>query len=489
MNWGSYSMETGTSAGVRLLDETGREVVSWLCPELGVPQDSYVDADEWEKRWSWAGVQITIRCHVHTELTVRIVVENNSRTMTKVPVLDSILTPGPDRYGWIWAADATGGWSVAPLSGEQPQLVATLTSGFLGSEDPRRRFVPQDQGALLPGFEVPVKQGLAQGRLQLTPTGLHLPAGHRYVSQWTLSWCDVEVPFQTRNSGLGTCAVRRGETITLSDLDAAVVPGPGVDAVTTDEGVELRGLPGHREVWCHGRRGVTRLQLVWEPDADRVISARAEDLVRMNPRQAASHHGVIVARAMAQHSIAEEAALDWLESQDWLARADRLGLVVAAMLATQTGDGALCEQVLAADDVLYGDFGDGLVALWVSTAALATGSDASALLLAVRNWQPTSTATAVELACIDRLAGIAEKSHMRAMIGRLGFGGCGQPLGMTALWAIKAANVLALCPHTWPIKSSASHTSAVVRRQILADCSALGAPADELLAWWIVGAE
>ena len=189
----------------------------------------------------------------------------------------------------------------------------------------------------------------------------------------------------------------------------------------------------------------------------------------------------LIACALARRSIHDpDAALDWLEREDWLARGDLFGMAAAGIVATETLDEALLAQACEALSASPAEPGRGIVAtrLWLATLRLGV---------------PPLDLTAVLGDGMEAglLGGVDEATWTPSVLGLAnGFGGGrlpGQPVGLGEAEAGLRAALLRLVPEHWAVRARASEAAERASALLLADHADGLHPAYDGLAWLVLG--
>lgn len=406
-------------------------------------------------------------------------VDNRSPEEQPLPPLGVAVTLAPGVSGWAWTSDTDGFWVIAPASG--PCLLMVMRRGFLRAA--RRT----------PVFAASVRRGdgLAAGVAAFhlaDPEGALRGFGRH---QTTLEFSVVAGLEDARGVLPGWLPepVRAvGDPFVLDLPDQAIVPGAGLQVFTENTTCYLSGTPGHHEVAVHGVRGVQRLQLSVTPDLEPFLADVTTALKSTRPSAVPSATAALIACALARRSIHDpDAALDWLEREDWLARDDVFGPAIAAVVANETLDdallGAACEAVVA----LPAQRGRGLVATRCWLAALRAGYPPPALsrvLATVDAADPVARLEAVVLSNGDSAVG---EPIACQLVRRLGGSLPGAPMGLPEADAGLAVALLRLVPERWAVREAALAASEKASRLLLADHAAGLHPSYDGLAWMLLG--
>lgn len=405
--------------------------------------------------------------------------DNRSPDEQPLPPLGVAVTLAPGASGWAWASDTDGFWVIAPASG--PCLLMVMRRGFLRAGRRTPVFAASDRrGDGLPA-------GVAAFHLA-DPDGLLRGFGRH---QTTLEFSVVASIEDARGAlpgWLPELVHAAGDPFVLDLPDQAVVPGPGLHLTTEGTVSVLSGAPGHHEVAVHGVRGVQRLQLSTTPDMEPFLADLATALTSTRPSAMPSATAALIACALARRSIHDpDAALDWLEREDWLIRGDVFGPAIAAIVANEALDdallGAACEAVLA----LPPQRGRGLVATrcWLST--LRAGYPPLDLSRVLADIDAADPIARLETAVLSDGDAVAGEPTARQLVRRLGGSLPGAPMGLPEADAGLAVALLRLAPEKWDVREAALVASEKAANLLLADHASGLHPGYEGLAWMLLG--
>ena len=405
--------------------------------------------------------------------------DNRSPEEQPLPPLGVAVTLAPGASGWAWTSDTDGFWVIAPASG--PCLLMVMRRGFLRAGRRTPVFAASDRrGDGLPA-------GVAAFHLADPEGALRGFGRHQTTLEFSVV-ADLEDARGALPGWLPEPVRAAGDPFVLDLPDQAVVPGPGLHLLTEDTVSVLTGAPGHHEVAVHGVRGVQRLQLSVTPDLEPFLADLTTALKSTRPSAMPSATAALIACALARRSIHDpDAALDWLEREDWLVRGDVFGPAIAAIVANETLDdallGAACEAVAA----LPAQRGRGLVATrcWLSTLRAGYPPlDLTRVLAGVEASDPVARLEAAVLGTGDALDC---EPVARQLVRRLGGSLPGAPMGVPEADAGLAVALLRLVPERWAVRDAALAASEKASQLLLADHAAGLHPSYEGLAWMLLG--
>ena len=480
MSWGFTCSVTGGGRGL-LVRRGSSSVVELVFGLPGEPVEGW-EPDDTEARLTRDGSATVRLRHIGDPdgWTTVISLDNTDGVERALPPLGMVVTVHDAWTGWSWASDIEGFVLLAPRDAPGPALLVRVRQGFLRSASGLRALTPLDRrGDAL-------ADGVALFHLA-NPDGSVRPHGRH---QTTLEFEQVADAAAVRGllpAWLPELVVAPGDDLHLAEPDRAVVPGPGVRMVTHDTTSVLLADPGHRELALHGVRGVQRLGVTFVPQLEPFLAERVGAWKSKRPSSLPSATGAVIAAALARRAVADpEAALDWLEREDWIARGDVFGPAIAAVIATETHDEALleaaCEAVLGAD----ADVGLGIVATRCWLATLRLGMPPLDL---TRVFTGAATASAAfEAALLRNADADLFGPRVYGVAHRFGDGVLpGLPLGLSEADAGLLVALLRLVPEEWPAKPVAAAAAERGRALLLADHADGLHPGHEGLAWLLLG--
>lgn len=491
MTWDAWRVEhAGDGQGVTIADPAGDVALEVRVALPGEPPPGYEPEEDDRAYHRTPQLDLRIRRFQDvTDWSVFITVDN--RTVQPVPLPEFMLTAlVGDRYaGWAWSTDAMGGLLCAPAAAEGPCVMVRLVEGYLRLCGDEPVF---DEDAGPPTLfdagdaDQPGRRGAC--RFALTPPSPLGPGRrHQVHLRFELIPSLLEVDARAP-SWLPQLVAADGTEIAVLTPDQAVVPGEGVTARTQDTDTLLIAAPGHHHVAIHGPRQVHRLRLSWYPDLADLVPDVVERVMALRARARSSAAGVLVAEAVARGYVHDSVrALDWLEQEDWLTRADLMGVATAATLAKQTDDTALLSDAwLALRDLPAGQ-GFGLVTMRLWLASLGLTGDGPDLAAELLRRRPTDELARLELALLSYRSAEALDAPLAGAINRLGHVLPGRPLGLTAGEGARLIAVLRLCPEGWARGPAAFETAEKAQGLLLADYAAGLHETLDGLAWLMVG--
>lgn len=460
-----------TGGGRGLLVRRGTQGVAEFV--FGLPDGAAGEADD--LRAQAGPLEVALRQRdLGGDWVSELVIDNTGAEEAALPPLGMVVRVEPGWAGWSWSAETDGFVAVVPETDDGPGLLVRLRQGFLRAGVPSPTFAPDGRrpGALEPGmaaFFLANPAGALRGharhvtRLEFGPLP-DLDAARAILPAW--------VP---------ELIARPGDEIRFETPDQALVPGPGARVAGDDIASVLTGTPGHRELAVHGPRGVTRLRTTFTPDPDRLAADVAAGLLQRRPAGLPTAAGAVVAAALARRAGDPGVALDWLEREDWLARADQFGPLIAMTIAVETHDEALGTAALEAVEGRRFGPGDGLIASWVWLGALRLGVgplDLSRVLAGASTHEERFEAALIRQAPeADYAVGV------RALTRRLGAGLPGQPLGVTAADAGLGVAMLRAVPEGAAARRDAVAAADTAAALLGADYADGVQPRHDGLAW------
>ncbi len=474
MSWDFSCAITGGGRGL-LVRRRGVGVVEFAFGLPGEPVPGW-EADDTEARLTVVEDFTARLRHLGDDggWTTIVSLDNTADGERALPPLGMAVTVAPGWCGWAWTSDVEGFVLVAPADAAGPCVLVRVRQGFLRAAAERPAFTPVDRRG----------EGLGDGvgAFHLAhPTG-SLRAFARH--QTTLDFSQVA-------DAAGAAGILPGwlpdlvalpsDELRFDTPDLAIVPGPGLRLGTEDTTSVLLGEPGHREVAVHGVRGVQRLRATFTPALEPFLADLVTALKSKRPSAVASATGAVVAGALARRAVLDpENVLDWLEREDWLARGDLFGVAIAAVVATETLDEALLEQVCEALKALPGEPGLGIVAsrVWLATLRLGVPPlDLTGLL-----------GDGLEGAILGGASGASWDGRVRGAAHRFGAGVLpGQPVGLSEADAGLLVALLRLVPEHWGSRATASDAGERGAALLLADHADGLHPSYDGLAWLVLG--
>ncbi len=449
---------------------------------LGIPGEPEPDADPDVAAVARVGdVTVRVRLFHDTDAVSLITtLDHSGAADAEVPAVGLALEPEPGWSAWAWSADTDGLALLTRDDGSPGGVACTLRQGFWRAEPQRPVFAAEPADAVLsPG----------SGAFHLVAPGTTLAAGRRLTTVLRVAEvADADAAAGLLPGWLPDLVAPEGAEVLLRTPDVGVLPGPGVDAVTVADALALTGPPGHREVALHGVRGVTRLRVTWAPHLAPWLAEYAHVMRSRRPSAVSTATGAVVAEALHRRTVLDpDAALDWLEREDWLARCDLLGVAAASALAVETADAALIDDAWRALRAAPTASGFGLVALrlWLATVTV-TGAAAD-LAGELRRRPGPDAETELVLGLLGHGDAAQVRPRLAGIVRRLGGTLPGQPLGLSAADAARLVGLLRLCPEGWDIAPLAAETAEKTTRLLLADyADGLHRNLDGL-AWLLVG--
>ena len=226
---------------------------------------SATDVDEAEHTFSLGGMRVFQRHAVAESWRWRWVVANESASPVGVGLeLDLAVEAGWS--AWCWAAGAAGLVIVSPRSAPGPVLVVQFEQGHLEWGD------PGGSGGGLPGLPGTVPAG----RFRLTPEGLALAPGQRWVVAATARWVgDVGAASMLLPPWMEPVHLLGGEPwgARLADVGVTVTDPVSTWYDEVEGVVWVLGPPGTHQVGVHGPRGVTLVDVDWAPPIEDALAA------------------------------------------------------------------------------------------------------------------------------------------------------------------------------------------------------------------------
>lgn len=450
---------------------------------FGLPQGASGDPDDLAVLDDPLAVRLRQR-DLAGDWVAELVVDNVSSVEAALPPLGMVARVEPGFVGWSWTAETDGFLVIAPETGDGSALLVRLKQGFLRAGVPVPTFVPAGRrpDALDPGMAA---------FFLANPSGA-LRAHGRHLTRLEFGAIPDLAAARTVIPGwVPDLIARPGDDIRFETPDQALVPGQGA-RIAAESGEEvtsiLTGSPGHRELAVHGPRGITRLRPTFTPDIDQLAAEVCAALLRRRPAGLPTDAGAVVAAALTRRAVPDPgAALDWLEREDWLVRADQFGPLVALSIAVETHDEALGLAALEAVQARRFGPGDGLIASWVWLAALRLGIgplDLSAVLgravTAEERW---------EAALVRQETSAEVQAGVQALIRRLGGGLPGQPIGLGAGDAGLGVALLRAVPEHAAQRVAAVDTADAAAALLSADYADGVQPSQDGLAWLLWSAD
>lgn len=422
--------------------------------------------------------------------TVQLVVDNRTPEPVDTSALEVDLDASADHAGWCWASGPHAVVSALRTSGVRSGVLVRLRTGFAQRPEVGVAFEhPTSSRSLAP---TPAEAGSGGTSLRLAVPGAPLPAYGRLVCQLEVT-CDADLSAyaEALPAWLPPTVVEAGEAIEIREPDRAIVAGRDVHITDSDTDAALTAQPGHHLVSIHGPRGVDRLTLTWAPAADDVLAAAAAAALRGRPSRASDAAGFVVAEALAR-GLADEGALDWAESVDWLDRGSLLGDAAAGVLAALTRERIAWDEVWRQLEFRPLTAGFGLVVARLGAGALgAFGTPPPTHGLLSRTGPDPDLA--VELALLRTGNASPWTEELQGMVTILGGGLPGRPLGLAGVRAAYLSSVLRLTPESWVGRRAALAAAVATERLLLTDYAAYPeAPASgrvpvDALAWLSLG--
>lgn len=427
---------------------------------------------------SYAVGELGIRLSVRDALPdwmVELAIDNHSADVQAMPPLGMVVRVLPGWVGWSWTAESDGFVAVAPETGDQPALLIRLRQGFLRASSPAPAFVPA--GRRTEALELNMAAFFLGN-----PTGSLRPFS-RHLTRLEFGTIDrIDQAREAMPAWVPDLIARPGDTIRFDTPDQALVPGHGVTVTSDDIAGLVMGNAGHREVAVHGARGVTRLRPTFEPEAGLLAAEAVSPLLGRRPGGLPTASGAVVAAAMARRLVADpNAALDWLEQEDWLARGDQFAPLIALTVAVETHDEALGEAALDALASRRFGAGDGLIASWAWMGGLQLGLaplDLSAVL-----GKASTAAERWEAALVGHAPEASYATGTQALIRRLGADLPGAPIGLSVTDAGLAIALLRAVPESSALRPESVAASDKAAALLAADYVDGLQPTYDGLAW------
>lgn len=480
----SFAFEVaGGGRSLRVTDAAGAAVCSLDFGLPGEPVPGWVPDEEDACHTAGDGWEARIR-HLRDDgaLTAFVSLDNREPVERPLPPVGMAVTVADGWCGWSWTADVDGFVVVAPRWRAGEVLRIRLRKGFLRAAQQRPVFTsePRREG----GAGLPV--GCAAFHLA-NPTG-SLKAHGRHQLVLTLGPVPTfDEAAQHLPDWLPPLVASAGDEVRFVTPDLALVPGPGATLILDDTVAVLTGEAGHRELAVHGVRGVQRLRVTFPPSLPAFLADLGAALKSRRPSAVTTATGAVIAAGYERGAVLDdELVLDWLEREDWLARADPLGVAIAGVVATRTRDVTLLEGAWDALEGLPWQAGSGLVTmrLWLAALTVTGGAPDLGALLQRR---ATDELGALELALLRHAEPEVWGGRVSGLIQSLGGVLPGQPVGMPASDAALRVSLLRLVPEAWPQRPEASATAVKASAQLLADFADGLHTSWDGLAWLLLG--
>lgn len=436
----------------------------------------------------WVGDDEDLFCGITDEVEARlrrfadlddvslvVSLDNRSDAPVPLPPVALAVTAAPGWVGWSWTADAEGFVALAPTDRDGPVVLISLARGFLRAEPDRSVFTD----SVTPG----------QGLFHLLPPHGTVDAHRRLSTHLRVSIRpDLDSVAAGAPAWLPDLVQPDGTDLTLDTPDQGVSLGVSVTSVTVGTSAVVLGSPGHREVGVHGPRGVTRLRVTWVPRLEGWLGEVSSAWRSRRPSVCSSATGAVVAESVARGAAVDpEAAIDWLEREDWLLRGDLLGVAVAGVLAAHTLDETL---LAAAWDALAErpvERGYGLVIMRLLLATLEAFPNLDPPVGELLAREASEAWAGLELALITRDDEEVTSPALRGVVHALGAGLPGQPLGLSAVDAARHVGLLRLCPESWALRTAAVRAAHKASGLLLGDYVEAALTDRAGLAWLLMG--
>lgn len=480
MSWGFDCAVTGGGRGL-LLRRAGQSVAELVFGLPGEPVEGW-ESDESEARIT-AVEHGTVRLrHVPDPegWTTVVSLDNTDSSEQALPPLGMVVTVHDAWTGWAWTSDTEGLVVLAPRDAPGPALLVRVRQGFLRTASGLRAFTPLDRRGDALG------DGVALFHLA-NPAGSLRPFGRHQTTLEFEEVTDLAAVRAVLPGWLPELVVAPGDDLRFETPDQAIVPGPGVRLTTEDTTSVLAGEAGHQEVAVHGVRGVQRLTATFVPPLEPFLAGLVAALKSRRPSGVSSASGAVIAAALARRAVIDpEAALDWLEREDWLARGDLFGPAIAAVVAVESHDEALleaaCDAVLGAEP----EVGLGMVATRCWLATLRMGLPPLDLTRVFA--RATTPEAAFEAALLRNADADLFGPRVHGIAHRFGDGVLpGLPVGLSEADAGLLVALLRFVPEGWPAKAVAAAAAERGSALLLADHAGGQQPGHEGLAWLLLG--
>ena len=235
------------------------------------PVGLITDIDETEARYALVDhpeIEYTVRNSFAGHWQQRHMLVNTSSVTVRIDRWELAVPPAEGCVGWASAIGGDAFWAVQPVDGRGPLLVGELTQGVVSE--------------LVPGSQ----PGFATGSIVL-------PAKRRVVLQWRIDTAADTVHITRGREPVlsGQTELGINEPYEIADPDSAVVTDDSV--IVSTEGnlqVLMSDRAGRYPVELRSGRGTTRIDLVWVPDADELITELSRSWL---DRRSAAGVGVI----------------------------------------------------------------------------------------------------------------------------------------------------------------------------------------------------
>lgn len=461
-----------TGGGRGLLVRRGDVAVAEFV--FGLPEGAASDGEEMSVEVGEFGVRLSQR-ELGDGWVSELRLDNRSEREQALPPVGMVVRVEPGWAGWSWTAETDGFVVVAPEEGDGEALLVRLRQGFLRACVTAPTFVPAGRrtDALEPGMAA---------FFLANPAGSLRPFGRQTTR---LEFSAIPEPGHARGvmpAWVPELIARPGDEIRFETPDQALVPGHGARLAADDVVGVLTGSPGHRELAVHGARGITRLLPAFEPDAAALAAELVTPLLQRRPAGLPTAAGAVAAAALARRAASyPNAVLDWLEQEDWIARGDQFGPLVAMVVAVETHDEALGAAALDALRERRFGAGDGLIASWCWLAGLQLGVpplDLSGVL-----GKAVTPDEELEAALIGRGEESGYDAGVRALVRRLGGDLPGEPIGLGAAEAGLAIALLRAVPEEAAARPEAVGASDKAAALLAADYVDGLQPTYDGLAW------
>ena len=421
------------------------------------------DLDVVEHEGNLGELSIGQRVSVAEHCQLRWVVEVPDEPVEPVR-LDLWVRASPQHSMWLWPGGADGLLVVLPTCARGPVLVVQAVQAELR--------VARDPGdgrtvrlTITPGGLVPGRRHVVQLRAQVV-------AGVGGLTGLLPVW-------------FAPTRLNAGEpwSAPLADLGVAVGPEVVVTHAVTGSMVDVTAPAGRHHLAVHGPRGVTDVVLHVAPPLAEIVASLAE---RLLARPGLTPAGALVVHRALQSGLVRRTAQaeDMLDRVDWTSRGDLLAIAFGSERAFAEGERAMAAEAVREVAELPVVPGHARVAALAALAAATLG--AADALTGLDN-----VPVGVEVAGLEqqvvagrRTAGTA--AALAAVIGRLGAGLPGYPLGLDPTSQALLVGLLEAVPEGWPEAAEAASTAQGARQQLLAGYASGELVDPAPIAWLLV---
>lgn len=473
----------------------GSEPVGVLRFNLPVePLQGWEPTEEFSFRGSGGRLGVSIRVFEDIDVVSLILtVEAEPGQSVDVPQIECELELPPTRTGWGSATGADGFFVISPAVGPGQVVAVSLRRGQLLDLGGDRVFLPEPQPQSL--FDPDPADGPGRARFAVEPA-LSLAGGRRAQTVLriaTYPTFDEAVSALTRGP-VAEANWGFGGPVAIDAPDQALVVPAGV-TIESDGDPEgptqasiVNGPPGHHFAQLRGARGSHLVRLSFAPRTTDLLRDVCRVALHTDPRRSDAATAYLVSRSLVMGVAPDpEAATDWCEREDWLAREDPFGIAATANLSALGRDRHLFSSAWGALATQPVQLGFGLLAMQMYLTGLGVMGEEPRGFRQLMAARASDDLTCLELGMIGSRSEEVMGPVLKGAINQLGAGHThGHPLGVTASVAARLVGVLKLTPEGWELRAEAVDAAAQAESLLLCD---VAEDSSDLagLAWLLIG--